>query len=102
MIKFIKRLLGLGSAEPTKVEEKPIFVPQLKVVENTAPNSAKTLEATYIPPAKPTPPVAKVRAVSEGITKGGTGSVKPNNQASKKPKAPAKPQSKGKPRAKRK
>lgn len=93
MIKFIKRLLGLGSAEPTKVEEKPIFIPQLQVVENTT---------QYIPPAKPTPPVAKVRAVSEGSTKGGTGSVKPNNQASKKPKAPAKPQSKGKPRAKRK
>lgn len=59
MIKFIKNLLGFGSAEPAKVETvKEILTP---VVTSAAPNSAKTLEAQYIPSAKP---VNKVRAVS--------------------------------------
>jgi hypothetical protein len=89
MIKFIKNLLGFGSAEPQETVKEILTPP--------APTPTPAVE--YIPPAKP---VAKVRAISEGPTKGGNGSVKPASQQSKKPKAPAKPQSKGKPRAKRK
>lgn len=63
MIKFIKNLLGFGSAEPAKTQEtvKEILTP---VVTNVAPNSAKTLESQYIPPAKPNT-VTKVRAIVE-------------------------------------
>jgi hypothetical protein len=62
MITFIKRLLGLAP-NPVKTQEevKAIFIPQMTTA---APNSAKTLEATYLAPAKPTT-VAKVRAISE-------------------------------------
>jgi hypothetical protein len=65
MIKFIKSLLGFGSAEPAKTQEtvREILTP---VVTNVAPNSAKTLEAQYIPPAKTVPTVAKkVRAITD-------------------------------------
>lgn len=62
MIKFIKRLLGLTpNPEKTAEEVKAIFIPQMTTA---APNSAKTLEAQYIPPAKPNT-VAKVRAITD-------------------------------------
>jgi hypothetical protein len=62
MISFIKRLLGL-TPNPVKTAEevKAIFVPQMTTA---APNSAKTLEAQYIPSAKPNT-VAKVRAITD-------------------------------------
>jgi hypothetical protein len=62
MIKFIKRLLGL-TPNPVKTAEevKAIFVPQMTTA---APNSAKTLEAQYVPATKPTT-VAKVRAITD-------------------------------------
>jgi hypothetical protein len=60
MIKFIKRLLGLAPNPVKTAEEvKAIFIPQMTTA---APNSAKTLEAQYIPPAKP---VNKVKALGE-------------------------------------
>jgi hypothetical protein len=62
MLSFIKRLLGL-TPNPVKTAEevKAIFIPQMTTA---APNSAKTLEAQYVPSAKPNT-VAKVRAISE-------------------------------------
>ena len=58
MINFIKKMLGLGPKQPT-----PVFVPQMTTA---APNSAKTLEAQYIPPAKVVPTAAKkVRAITD-------------------------------------
>jgi hypothetical protein len=80
MIKFIKKLLGLGPAELAKVQEaRSVFIPQTPtkketireiltpptptpVVTNATPNSNKTLEATYIPPTKP---VNKVKAIGD-------------------------------------
>lgn len=65
MIKFIKNLLGFGSAEPAKTQEtvREILTPP---VTNVAANSAKTLEAQYIPPAKTVPTAAKkVRAITD-------------------------------------
>lgn len=62
MIKFIKRLFGLTpNPEKTAEEVKAIFIPQMTTA---APNSAKTLEAQYIPSAKPNT-VAKVRAITD-------------------------------------
>lgn len=60
MIKFIKRLLGFGSAEPAKTQEtvKEILTPPVK----SDPVVTATTAATYIEPAKP---VNKVRAVSD-------------------------------------
>lgn len=62
MLTFIKRLLGLAPNPVKTAEEvKAIFIPQMTTA---APNSAKTLEAQYIPATKPNT-VAKVRAISE-------------------------------------
>jgi hypothetical protein len=57
MIKFIKNLLGFGSAEPAKSKEtvKEILTP---------PSKAEVPAAVYIAPAKPTT-VAKVRAITD-------------------------------------
>jgi type IV secretory pathway TrbL component len=62
MIKFIKNLLGFGSAESYKPQEtvKEILTPP--VVTASQPADNVTLQATYIPSAKP---VNKVRAVGE-------------------------------------
>ena len=65
MIKFIKNLLGFGSADAYTPKEtvREILTPP---VTTSAPNSAKTLEAQYIPPAKTVPTVAKkVRAITD-------------------------------------
>ena len=61
MIKFIKNLLGFSSAEPAKTQEtvKEILTP---VVTASKPADNVTLQATYIPPAKP---VNKVKAIGE-------------------------------------
>lgn len=63
MLTFIKRLLGFvpNPVKTQKEEVKAIFIPQ---VTTAAPNSAKTLEAQYIPPAKPNT-VTKVRAITD-------------------------------------
>ena len=60
MIKFIKNLLGFGSAEPAKTQEtvKEILTPPAK----SDPVVTATTAATYIPPAKP---VNKVKALGE-------------------------------------
>jgi hypothetical protein len=118
MIKFIKNLLGFGSAEPAKTQEtvREILTPPADYVV------AKTA-ATYIEPAKP---IAKVRAitdtkpgavkdavapkpankkrrpyrgnkvkagvkVTEGTAKGGNNTVKPAQVAKAKPVAPKAP-----------
>lgn len=65
MIKFIKNLLGFGSADSYTPKEtvREILTPP---VTTSAPNSAKTLEAQYIPPAKTVPTAAKkVRAITD-------------------------------------
>ena len=65
MIKFIKNLLGFGSADAYTPKEtvREILTPP---VTTSAPNSAKTLEAQYIPPAKTVPTAAKkVRAITD-------------------------------------
>ena len=61
MINFIKNLLGLGSAEPAKSQEtvKEILTP---VVTASTPADNVTLQAAYIPPAKP---VNKIKALGE-------------------------------------
>jgi hypothetical protein len=60
MIKFIKNLLGFGSAEPAKIQEtvKEILTPPVK----SDPVVTATTAATYIEPAKP---VNKVKAIGE-------------------------------------
>ena len=58
MIKFIKSLFGIGSAEPTKVVAPASTAADL-VVANATGNVPLT---TYIPPAKP---INKVRAVGD-------------------------------------
>ena len=109
MISFIKKLFGFGSvkaaptAAPYKIEPTPT-----PVVTNATPNSNKTLEATYIEPAKPviksgtvaaseTPAKRnrrprnrnKVKAggsvanLSESNTKGGNGAVKTHHTPAK-------------------
>jgi len=62
MIKFIKNLLGFGSADAYKPQEtvKEILTPP--VVTESKPADNVTLQATYIPPAKP---VNKVKAIGE-------------------------------------
>jgi hypothetical protein len=74
MIKFIKNLLGFGSAEPAKPQEtvREILTPPADYVV------AKTT-ATYIEPAKP---IAKVRAITDtkpGAVKAAT-APKPANK----------------------
>lgn len=118
MIKFIKNLLGFGSAEPTKTQEtvKEILTPPAK----SDPVATAVTAATYIEPAKP---VNKVKAlgesgaqavaaatapkpankqrkpykgnkpkakppVTQGNTKGGNGVVKQQPAQAKKPQAP--------------
>ena len=62
MIKFIKNLLGFGSAESYKPQEtvKEIVTPPVVTASNPADNV--TLQATYIEPVKP---VNKVKALGE-------------------------------------
>ena len=69
MIKFIKKLFGVGSAEPTKPQEtvREILTPQAKAVDFVVANATGNVPlgnstATYIPPAKP---VNKVKAIGE-------------------------------------
>ena len=57
MIKFIKQLLGFGTSQETV---KEIVTPP--VVTNSNPADNVTLQAAYIPPAKP---VNKVKALGE-------------------------------------
>lgn len=73
MIKFIKNLLGFGSAEPAKTQEtvKEILTP---VVTNSSPADNVTLQATYIPPAKP---INKVKALGESGAKAVAEAVAP-------------------------
>ena len=59
MIKFIKQLLGFGTSQETV---KEIVTPVAPVITNSNPADNVTLQAAYIPPAKP---VNKVRAVGE-------------------------------------
>jgi hypothetical protein len=58
MIKFIKNLLGFGSAEPAKTQEtvKEILTPPSKV---------EVSAAVYIPSTKPNPATKKVRAITD-------------------------------------